>query len=274
MEQKSAGFPSAVGELEFVIIMQQKRYVWIDWMKTMGMFFIISGHFFSVGHKYLYMFSVPLFFFLSGVLFHKENDTMIFVKKCFYNLFLPMFLICSSIFVARSFLRGTFTVHSIFEFVYGICLGKYAQLETCWFVYTLILLKIIFQFVNRNIVKFFLLIIFLSYAYYLNCYVYPTSRPVPNAVVNVCLAYPFFFMGALINKSLLNKIDIFNKRPYLYALLVISVGSLLLFAHSNGVVFLFICSYGHSILLFFAGSLSGILFVFALAKLIPCQLDK
>ena len=33
------------------------RIVWIDWMKTIGIYLIVLGHFFSVGEKYVYVFN-------------------------------------------------------------------------------------------------------------------------------------------------------------------------------------------------------------------------
>ena len=43
-----------------------KRMVWIDWMKAIGIYLVVLGHFFSVGEKFIYVFHVPLFFLISG----------------------------------------------------------------------------------------------------------------------------------------------------------------------------------------------------------------
>ena len=45
------------------------RLNWLDWMKVIGMYLIVYGHFSSYGHKFIYTFSVPLFFMISGFLF-------------------------------------------------------------------------------------------------------------------------------------------------------------------------------------------------------------
>lgn len=52
--------------------MSSSRLVWCDWMKAIGMYFIVAGHFFPIGYKYIYVFNVPLFFILSGFLCKKE----------------------------------------------------------------------------------------------------------------------------------------------------------------------------------------------------------
>ena len=43
-----------------------ERLPWIDWAKAIGMYFIVAGHCFGPGHKFIYTFSVPLFFIVSA----------------------------------------------------------------------------------------------------------------------------------------------------------------------------------------------------------------
>lgn len=58
-----------------------RRVNYIDWMKALGMFFIIWGH---LNPEYIkdciYTFSVPSFFVISGFLF-KPSDWQTFCKK-------------------------------------------------------------------------------------------------------------------------------------------------------------------------------------------------
>lgn len=51
------------------------RMSWIDWMKAWGMYFIVLGHFFSIGSAYVYVFNVPLFFIVSGFLYKYDKGT-------------------------------------------------------------------------------------------------------------------------------------------------------------------------------------------------------
>ncbi len=46
----------------------RKKYDWIDWMKALGIYLVILGHFFSVGEEFIYVFHVPLFFLVAGLL--------------------------------------------------------------------------------------------------------------------------------------------------------------------------------------------------------------
>lgn len=47
----------------------KERRIWIDWMKVLGMLFIVWGHFTpNIMHNFIYAFNVPLFFCISGAL--------------------------------------------------------------------------------------------------------------------------------------------------------------------------------------------------------------
>lgn len=47
----------------------KERHTWIDWMKLIGMLFIVWGHFFPThASNWIYAFNVPLFFCISGSL--------------------------------------------------------------------------------------------------------------------------------------------------------------------------------------------------------------
>ena len=70
------------------------RIKWIDTMKVIGMYFIVLGHMFPQGYKSIYAFSVPLFFFLSGLLSRKESDSRIFWNKVIRTLLIPMICFC------------------------------------------------------------------------------------------------------------------------------------------------------------------------------------
>lgn len=70
------------------------RLYWIDWMKAIGMGLIVYGHFSSLYDIYVYVFSVPLFFLISGFLSRRESDRKVFWKKLFFNLIVPLLIIC------------------------------------------------------------------------------------------------------------------------------------------------------------------------------------
>lgn len=58
-----------------------KRLLWVDYMKVIGMYLIIAGHFCTIGNKYIYTFSVALFFCISGFLCKKKESIVCFGKN-------------------------------------------------------------------------------------------------------------------------------------------------------------------------------------------------
>lgn len=57
-----------------------QRYIWLDWMKVIGMYLIICGHLWVPNYLQIYVFSVPAFYIISGFL-HKNDDDV-----SFYNI--------------------------------------------------------------------------------------------------------------------------------------------------------------------------------------------
>lgn len=181
----------------------RERLVYIDWMKVIGMYFIIAGHMFSAGHDFMYTFSVPLFFLISGFLFRYETQQRVFWKKLFYNLVLPCLLICLIVLAVESIARlllGKFDIQIVYHRILNIILGHQGKgligggLGMCWFIYTLIICKLIQQLVHHSqIGKVIVLLICLSIAFFYN----RNGEFVYNSFMNVTLAYPFFLGGGI-----------------------------------------------------------------------------
>ena len=253
------------------------RLEWVDWMKALGIYLIVLGHFYSVGEKFIYVFHVPLFFVISGFLSRKEPDVQAFWKKLWFNLAVPMLLMVVTNFVYHSFLevfRGTFTLVPIdaYWFVRNIVFGMIGGLDSLWFVYTLILLKIIHQFCHSD--KFFYTLIpvmlAMAYIYYnSNLSGYPFFLSEPNAIVDICTAYPFFAFGVLMRnyKEFIYSLD--NKAMLVIAfvcglLLVVFCGT------NNGSVGMFYCNYGGNIFIFLVGGIAGTVMIWGLSRLLGC----
>ena len=250
-----------------------KRYDWIDWMKALGIYLIVLGHFYSVGEKFIYIFHVPLFFVISGFLNKKEVDGRVFWRKLWYNLAVPMLLMAVLNFCYHCILmafNGSLAIVDAYWFVRNLAFGMVAGLDTLWFVYTLILLKIIYQFCHSDKLFYYLTVIMLAlaFAYNHNDFSgYPFFLNEPNAIIDVCTAYPFFAFGVLMRnyKEILNALN--NKVVFIAAfacgLLLVSLCSVY-----NGYVGLFGCNYGGKILLFLVGAIAGTVMIWALSKLL------
>lgn len=77
----------------------KERLNYIDYMKTSGIYLIVLGHMFPCpGTNFIYSFSVPLFFFISGFLFYQSDSFNTFLRKNFYSLIIPyLFINCISL---------------------------------------------------------------------------------------------------------------------------------------------------------------------------------
>ena len=254
---------------------QDNRFEWVDWMKALGIYLVVLGHFYSVGEKFIYVFHVPLFFVISGFLNKKETDVMIFWRKLWYNLAVPMLLMAIVNFVYHCILqlcKGAFSPIDAYWFVRNLAFGMVAGLDTLWFVYTLILLKIIYQFCHYDRLLFALTIVLLALAsIYNNSNLsgYPFFLKESNAILDLCLAYPFFAFGVLMRnyKEMLNAL---NNKHILIVLFACGLFLVSLCGTYNGYVGLFACDYGGNLFLFLVGSFAGIVMIWALSKLFGC----
>ena len=70
-----------------------KRFIWVDYAKTIGIYLVILGHSYICTpiNEIIYTFHMPLFFFLSGYLFSFERYPSFkkFAWKRFKSLLVP-----------------------------------------------------------------------------------------------------------------------------------------------------------------------------------------
>jgi fucose 4-O-acetylase-like acetyltransferase len=250
-----------------------KRQEWIDWMKALGIYLVVLGHFYSVGEKQIYIFHVPLFFVISGFLCKKESDQVIFWKKLWYNLMVPMLIMAVVNFVYACILQlldGTFGLKTIYWFVRNALFGMVSGYGVLWFILTLVMLKIIFQYCLSKVLFFSLTVVMLALAYvyyHSDLSGYPFFLNAPNTVIDVFIAYPFFALGVLARefKGQLNEWG--NK---VMLALVFVCGILLVWVSdlSNSYVAMYKCDYGGNMLWFLVGGVAGSMMIFAASKLL------
>ena len=246
----------------------QARILWIDWMKTMGMFFIILGHFFSIGYTYIYVFSVPLFFVISGFLTRKEEQHAIFWKKLFFNLIVPMGIICLALYFWKVHI-STLGFMSLPAYIIGASIGSQECLDTCWFVYTLIILKIIFQYTPQDKhIHFFIFISLTITAYILN----GLGIQGKNAILNITVAYQPFIIGYYL-KQWRNQLCSSWEPALEVFLLLVSIILVWVCGHFNGDVWMYRNGYGNYFSLYLIGTIAGTTHIYILCKHLPARLE-
>ncbi len=180
---------------------QSKRLIWVDWMKVIGMYFIIAGHISPVWHEYIYVFSVPLFFLVSGFLCKHEESNKMFWSKLYRNLILPCIIICIICMlydVLAQYRLGLLRWNYVTQRVYNCLVGNqgrnsvFGGLGLCWFIYTLVICKILYQYTYAsNLFKAIILVVCIIVAFVVNYY----NIVIYNAIVNTSLAFPYFIGG-------------------------------------------------------------------------------
>lgn len=254
---------------------QQSRLVWIDYMKVIGMYLIILGHFFSYGYEYIYTFNVPLFFVISGFLCHPHNnDKRTYLKKTFFNLCVPMIIIFGILSCKEALHRimnDDFSIIQYFFFcLYGAC-GFYKSLGILWFIYTLIVLKVIFIFTyNNKLVQGLLLITLPTISICLH-YNYSTLENIcrleeyANGITNTCTAYPFFVLGNTMSYFKTN-INHFNNRLYESIIAIVAILCISFCGSRNSIVMMYVNSYGDNYVLFLLGGTAGTILIYIISK--------
>ncbi len=240
------------------------RFFWLDWMKAITMLFIIWGHFLSSGNEYIYVFNVPVFCLISGFLYKKEKFQT-FVKKAFFNLFIPM-LIMSLLMYSYKLLRLWSTGNNIdlqpLTFAKHFLMGNYWTLGPCWYIYTLIIMKLILQlFPSKKWVYAVLFLLSSLSAIAIHYYGFKTG----NAFCNITVALPFFIIGVLLKqfKQSLKSLHIIYAE---IALLILAIFIVYLCGHYNGEVWMYMAGYGNNFALFILGGIAGTTMVFIISK--------
>lgn len=264
-----------------------ERKNWLDWMKVIGMFTIILGHLFPNGIvPFVYSFSVPLFFVISGFLTNINFITngKIYFEKLFKGLIIPYTLIWAlNVLVYAVIARQV--PSDIFEKVMGFVFGLEAYIGALWFIYTLILLKVITfliaKIINNNLNRqlgFLLLTIIGIFGMYLinNCnqdnLINPVTTCFPDlqimfhgriasSWVNILCAMPFFSLGIFLRQSKIVEKYIQKLEQTKISILIASAISLSLIlyplAELNGEMFMYDCGYGNSIPLCYFNAIIG-----------------
>lgn len=256
-----------------MVVSSAKRLEWIDWMKALGIYLVVLGHFSSFGEKFIYVFHMPLFFLISGFLCKKESDSFQFWRKLWYNLAVPMLMMTILNFMGYCVLKlihGSFELVYVYWFVRNVLFGIVSGFDSLWFVYTLILLKIIFQYCSSRKLFYALTIIMLALVYVYNRLDFsgfPFFLKERNSFINVFIAYPFFALGVFVRdyKYLLNEWD--DKRMQVF-LLTCGLLPVAFCYYFNGSVGLHRCDDGGNIFLCLLGGVAGSIMMFSVSKLL------
>lgn len=135
-----------------------KRIIEVDIAKGLGMLMVVFGHLNMYGMgldgitSFIYIFHVPLFFFLSGLFFRKSDTIGKTIISKLKGLYLP-YILANITFLGIEAIRGRTHIQNI-AFLFGWQIAP--LVETLWFViclfYTAILYKLVDSLCRSNLI--------------------------------------------------------------------------------------------------------------------------
>lgn len=220
--------------------MSKDRILWVDTVKAIGMIFIVLGHFFPPYiSAWIYTFNVPLFFVMSGYLGKHEESWNVFWTKNLKGLVIP-FLLLSVIINVPYMIANFADWHKMLYCLVGILGGFHSidGLNGCmnmWFVYCLLVVKIMFQCCASN--RYNLLVVFICCVVGMVAY-HIRGAHYKWAVSNVLYAFPYFVLGFWMKKKNLVKLLSYDMKSWKLnlPLSTLALGSIFV-ASYNGVAY-------------------------------------
>ncbi|MFV0418424.1 MAG: acyltransferase family protein [Dysgonomonas sp.] len=194
-----------------------ERIVWIDIAKGIGIILVVLGHVNYVSDidynilRLVYMFHMPLFFFLSGYLYKKNTDIKGLVKNKFQQLMIPYF---ASLFVLAPFssmfkelyaspdITFTMVAETIGKLLFGGCY-LYDEIGPLWFLPVLFFTQIVYSILcNRLRIQdvHLVLLLLLMLAYILSMR-YAKDQLVPFSAHVVMVSLSIYHIGHMYKKS-------------------------------------------------------------------------
>jgi len=184
-----------------------ERIQWIDILKGIGISAVVVGHIWMPSSKYIFLFHMPLFFFISGYLYKPGLRTRAYLKKKTLHLIVPYvsYLLLISLPIYLKFIikylggSSDILLKNIAEFTFGLFYGGQCLTDwwgAFWFIsclyFTQLLYNLAYQAVGSR--KLFFVVIFLYVLALLNAR-YVMSFKFPWSVNVTAMAIPFFYVG-------------------------------------------------------------------------------
>lgn len=248
------------------------RINWIDVARGIGIILVIQGHALSalVYRHFIYAFHMPLFFFISGLLFdYKKYSLSVTFKKSVKGILVPYvgFALLSYFFWWIENANFQFEIPAFLNHLYGILYGNSSSLFfniVLWFLPCLFITKMGFALLSNIIKKEKLIIVSLLAFSFLGyfAFVYLPDLALPFGIESALTAIVFFGGGSILKTNYLKTID-FKINKNLLIVLGLSLAVLIISSQVNFDI------YGRQIdirlnnlgnyFLFYIGAISGII---------------
>lgn len=219
---------------------------------------------------FIYTFNVPVFFIISGYLCRRETSFGKCFDKTLHNLIIPYFILATikvAGYVIKHLDDGQWLWSAIAVAGGFHSLHDASGCSNLWFVYTLVILKFVFQLSNRKL-DIALIAMCIAGSVVYNDVLHLEWR---WAVTNCLIAYPFFVLGhALRHADVVDKMVAWGKQQHAKAALttMLLIAITYLVGTLNGPANLYLGQYSSNILLFAIGAITGSIAVFVLSTML------
>lgn len=245
----------------------KERIAWVDYSKAIGIFLVVLAHtpLWTPAQTFIYVFHMPLFFFLSGLLFsfNKHSDFRSFAGHRFRQLMIPYFFFSIItylfwLFIGRKFGNDANIGIPLYQPLLGILYGVgtpdwMIHCIPLWFFPCLFLIELLYHLAFKGIKKrTAFVIVFLSVAFVFDVF---DSIRLPWSFNTVFVGLGIYGAGN-ISKDLISKL--INHKLFIRILLcVTSFITVYVVAELNGRINMHIHEY-HNYYLFLIGAAAGI----------------
>lgn len=252
--------------------MSKTRIDYLDAAKGIGIILVVLGHLVCYNSKLsciIFSFHMPLFFFISGVLYKDKNNRLFdFVKHKFKTLLVPYLCFW---FIALLFfiVKGIIKEFNVKEFLYDIYTGAPNQyyMGSIWFILCLFFVELLFYICYKKLKCNNQVIIILSLFIlaYIGANIYKLSDfckggVLPLQLHSVPMGLFFYSLGFLLKNEF--QTEIFKRQKF-KIFMVVSVITLGI-SWTNGWVNIGVPQYNNFFYYIFF-SLSGVIFVLILS---------
>lgn len=182
----------------------RNRIKYLDVAKFIGIFCIFLGHFGSsagYAYEFVFIFHVPLFFFLSGCAENLNGDIpwYRYVLKNIKNILIPCYLFAILSLVIHCISTNTYTEipQGLIDILKG-CIRNHFLAGSLWFLTCLFVIKIGF-FLLRKLLKLKILLLMICIGFYLIAQFVITPIPIvsPHMLYNIDSACHYIVFYAL-----------------------------------------------------------------------------
>jgi fucose 4-O-acetylase-like acetyltransferase len=233
-----------------IIKIDDQRIAWVDNLKFLGIFAIYLGHLLghlgrAAGYAYpfVFIYHVPLFFFVSGFFAFKDNNLtyMSYVIKKVKQLLIPyLFFSILSIIILTLMDNSSATDIKLMlkQMIFGIRNNLFAS--SLWFLPCLFIIEIGFEFLRRLLKnKYFILIV--CTILFVIAERYLPHRPIvtPKWIFNIdsALYYIVYYaIGAVVFPFIRKTVEDFKNIPFIMKRLI-SLCITLFFIQTGGLFF-------------------------------------